>query len=149
MRNTYPVISFCIGWIFISLLPVAYFFPQGTAFAEKYLYIASVGFVLLLGWGFWKLGSLRKVGRWGLTGVIILSLFYGVRTYVRNQDWQSPRTLWEYETKIHPQSELAFYNLGILYAENGEKDKAVMSYRKFWNYNPNSGRLNTIWIISK
>ena len=70
LKNTYPIISFCIGWIFISLLPVAYFFPQGTAFAEKYLYIASVGFVLLLGWG------LERLGRWGMIGVIILSLFY-------------------------------------------------------------------------
>ena len=130
LRKKMPVVSFSIGWFFVSLLPVAYFFPQGTAFAEKYLYIASFGFVLLLGWG------LEKLGKIGMIGVVIISLFYGLRTYLRNRYWQSPRTLWEYEVQIHPRSELAFYNLGIIYAESGEKDKAIVSYKKVLELKP-------------
>jgi hypothetical protein len=42
MRGRNPLIAFGIGWFFISLLPVLYIFPQGTAIAEKYLYLASM-----------------------------------------------------------------------------------------------------------
>ncbi len=130
LRHKIPIISFAIGWLFLSLLPVAYFFPQGTAFAEKYLYISSVGFVLLV--GYW----LSRLGKIGVIATIAISLFYGFRTYLRNYDWQTPKSLWEYESRIHPRSELAYYNLGIIYNKNGDKDKAIKAYQKVLEIKP-------------
>jgi len=131
MRKKMPILSFCIGWFFVSMLPVAYFFPQGTAIAEKYLYIASFGFVLAVAWGLGKIRGIRVIGVIG-----VIALLYGVRTIVRNADWRSPRTLWEYEARIHPDSELAYYNLGIIYGEAGEREKAVAAYSKAIDLKP-------------
>ncbi len=143
MRKKYPLVSFCIGWFFVSMLPVAYFFPQGTAIAEKYLYIASFGFVLAVAWGLSRccsrfLSGLQHRGsRFAGVGLIgVIALLYGVRTIVRNADWRSPRTLWEYEARIHPASELAYYNLGIIYAGAGEREKAVAAYSKALDLKP-------------
>ena len=130
MRKKMPIISFCVGWFFISMLPVAYFFPQGTAVAEKYLYIASFGFVLVVAYG------LGRLGRLGMIGVIVIALLYGFRTIARNRDWRSARTLWEYEARIHPASELAYYNLGIIYGEAGERERAVAAYTKALDLKP-------------
>ncbi len=68
--------------------------------------------------------------------ILMVGLFYGARTAIRNADWSNPRTLWEYEARIHPASELAYYNLGIIYAENGEKEKAVAAYTKALDLKP-------------
>ena len=127
LRKIYPSVTFIIGWFFISLLPVAYFLPQGTAFAEKYLYIASFSFILLLALG---LDKLKKWKNLGIIVTIVIMVFYASRTIIRNQNWQNPQTLWEHEAQIHPQSELAFYNLGIIYTQNGEKSKALEMYKK-------------------
>ena len=132
MRKKYPLVSFCVGWFFISMLPVAYFFPQGTAIAEKYLYIASFGFVLSVAFLLTSLKSPRILR----VLICIIVLFYGARTAIRNADWSSPRTLWEYEARIHPKSELAYYNLGIIYGQSGEKEKAVAAYTKALDLKP-------------
>ena len=151
MRKKHPLVSFCVGWFFISMLPVAYIFPQGTAIAEKYLYIASVGWVMAFSYIFVKLVQLDKLDKWVAIGVIgVVALLYGVRTVARNHDWRSPRTLWEYEARIHPESELAYYNLGIIYGEAGEREKAVAAYTKALQLEPrfsearhNLERINT------
>ncbi len=130
-RKKQPTVAFSLGWFFISMLPVAYFFPQGTAIAEKYLYIASFGFVLVLSWAFYNVYSrYNRYKHYIFLIVVMAAILYGVRTVVRNQDWSSPRSLWEYEARIHPTSELAFYNLGIIYGEAGEKEKATAAYTK-------------------
>jgi len=68
--------------------------------------------------------------------VLLLILFYGGRTYLRNMDWRSPITLWKYETQIHPKSELAFYSLGVYYGQSGEKEKAFAAYKKALELKP-------------
>jgi len=145
LRGKYPWLAFAVGWFFISLLPVAYFLPQGTAFAEKYLYLASFAFVFILARVLSKIKNLKLA----FLAVLIIAVFYGARTYTRNQNWQSPQTLWEYEARIHPQSELAYYNLGIIYGAKGEKDKAAAAYQKalqlkpqFWQAEHN---LRNLW----
>ena len=137
-RKNHPLISFAIGWFFISLLPVAYFLPQGTAFAEKYLYIASFGWVLVLAWVFYKIYNNYNHYKYYIALVILtVALLYGVRTALRNSNWQSPKTLWEYEAAIHPQSELAYYNLGIIYAgKKFGKTKAAAAYQKALQLKP-------------
>lgn len=132
-KSKYPWLTFTIGWFFISLLPVAYFLPQGTAFAEKYLYITSFSFVLLLSFG---LENLKKWKKLWIVATVLIAVFYAGRTYMRNQNWQSTQTLWEYEAQIHPQSELAYYNLGIVYTQKGEKSKAITAYEKALQLKP-------------
>lgn len=132
VRKTFPLLTFAIGWFFISMLPVAYFFPQGTAIAEKYLYIASFSWAVILG-ALWSRFSKRKSVF--IVGAILLVFYFG-RTVMRNQDWQSPKTLWEYEARVHPRSELAYFNLGIVYTETGELEKAVAVYKKALELKP-------------
>lgn len=128
-----PLVSFGIGWFFVSLLPVLYIFPQGTAIAEKYLYTASVGFVLVAGF-FFTLPRVPRSLRIFIVGLLVI--FYGVRTFTRNFDWRSPIALWEHETVVHPQSELAYYNLGVYYTEAGERARAAAAYRKALELKP-------------
>jgi len=133
MRTTHPILSFSIFWFFIALLPVSYIVPQGTAIAEKYLYLASFGFVLVLAFLF-RLPRIPRSLR--VLIVVLLVVFYGARTIARNADWRSPRTLWEYEARVHPESELAYYNLGIIYGQSGEKEKAAAAYTKALELKP-------------
>src|SRR3989344_4963315 len=51
IRKRFPIISFSIFWFFICLLPVSYIIPVGPALSERYLYLASFSFCLLLSLG--------------------------------------------------------------------------------------------------
>jgi protein O-mannosyl-transferase len=46
-RNNF-IVGFSLAWIFINLLPIMNWVPANAFFAERYLYIPSAGFCLLL-----------------------------------------------------------------------------------------------------
>lgn len=136
-----PVLSFAILWFFISLVPVAYIFPQGIALAEKYLYIASFGFVLLLGYFFIRLQDWLPAKKPLRTELLLLTfvliaLIYGYLTYQRNQDWHDPITFWSKVVKQHPKSALGYYTLGVFYTQNGRIDQAERAYKKTIKLDP-------------
>lgn len=140
----YPFVSFCIGWFFITLLPVSYIIPHGGAMAEKFLYIPSFGFVFLVSWLIVK-GRLRKVAM--LLVVIIISL-YSYQTFNRNKDWKDDITLFSSILRESPENLLANYTLGVWYSEKGEYDKSAFHYGKaikkapdFWEAHYNLGNI--------
>ncbi len=48
IRKKFPLITFGIGWFFITLLPVSEIVPQGSMMNERFMYLPSFGFVLIL-----------------------------------------------------------------------------------------------------
>ncbi len=84
-----------------------------NAFAERYAYFASVGFVLLVGAGLLWAGSrsrrayARAVG--GVVGVIVV---FAALTVQRNAIWKDNLTLWSDSATKSPESAIAHENLG-------------------------------------
>lgn len=127
-----PIISFSILWFFISLLPVAYIFPQGIAIAEKYLYISSFGFILLVTYLIFNQFSKPKFSnfKFKIIVAVLITTSYGYLTYQRNLDWHDPITFWNKVVKQHPQSALGHYTLGVFYSQADEEQKAEEHYLK-------------------
>ncbi len=130
-----PIISFSIGWFFLSLLPFANLTPQLTPMAERYLYIPSFGFVLFLGLFFREV--IRRVRLVGLIGLIGLLACYLVLTYRRNFDWKNDETLWQKVVKIYPNSALGYYSIGAIYNEQKKYDIAIIFTAKAISLKPN------------
>ena len=129
------LITLCIAWFFITLLPVCHIIPHHELMAEHYLYLPSIGFFFLAGitldtW----LGNKHPYTFLLIAG--LLMLFLSVRTVVRNQDWENALTLWEKTVKTAPGCARAWNNLGVEYYQKGEQKKAQESYQKSFSIKP-------------
>ena len=113
--------------VVVPLLPVFYIKAiSGKPFAERYLNLPSVGYVLLLAlflsWATVKIpGALKSIA---IVFIVIVGL-YAVGTVKRNNVWQNNVILWSDTTKKSPDSDDAHYALGFAYASQGQFDKAI------------------------
>ncbi len=115
-----PLVSFCIAWVFITLLPVMDIYAVGrNVFAERYLYLPSVGFCLLItlaaGEVLQKVPVRRRtiVGFSALAAVVVT---LGSMTSERNSDWQDDATLFASTLETSPNA--PFVHIMVAAAEN-------------------------------
>lgn len=146
-RHTHPILSFSLGWIFISLLPVLNLIPTALIFSERYSYLSSFGFCLLVGYLFRNNPGINNPGVFnpgvarGLVCIMIMGIsgFYLVTTYNRNQEWHSEHTFWQAETARHPNNGVMKFVLGKVYQKNGQFDQAVNAYSQAVTIHPDLG----------
>ena len=124
--------------IAVPLLPALYV-PAigGTPFGERYLYLPSVGFVLMLTLILSRFKSSRKTG----TGILIIAFFviaafYASGTVSRNKIWKDDYHLWGDVVKKSPNSDIGYNNLGRAYFIRGNIDQAIDNYQKALRLNP-------------
>jgi hypothetical protein len=146
-----PLVTFCIGWFFVSILPASNIVPRNLYFAEGYLYHGLWGFCLLL--GMCCESMLRRGGtvwrmpwrRVGIGLICLLTVFYGVRTWIRNTDFRDNIVLFERAVRAGPRHALAHKELGGIYLLNGMHDKARASFERARQLRPDDPiTLNTI-----
>ena len=131
----YPVLSFSILWFFITVLPVSNIFPRGNIFAERFLYIPSVGFCIGIGFFFsWLLKKNIKTSflNWKKSITILFILLivaFGRVTYERNKVWANDFNLWSDTVNKSPQSSIAHLNLGVEYYKLNLLDRALEENR--------------------
>jgi len=122
------------------LLPALYIPALGeAAFAERYLYLPSVGFVVLLAASFaW---SREKMPRYGLAitlFAISLAGLYSFQAVKRNPVWKDDLTLFSDTVRKSPDGELPNGMLGVALMGAGRFDEAIEQFRRTLGLNPNS-----------
>jgi Tfp pilus assembly protein PilF len=141
-RIKLPILAFGLGWFMISLTPVSNIMPLAVVMSERYLYIPSFGFCLIIAWWLttWA-GHLEKKGM-HQARPILLSLFtlalllLAGLTYNRNADWKNNLVLWEKTMLQSPQSHWPHLNLGVEYMRQGLLQKAQIEFKKALEINP-------------
>ncbi len=144
-----PLISFGIGWFLITMLPASNIVPVQEIMAERYLYLPSIGFCLIVAYVLYLLLSsqerimnyelrIKKKQTFIILASCFLLLFYGYLTFQRNKVWASPLTLWEDTVKKSPISEIAYFNLGNAYGRTHEYEKAIDAYKNAIKNKPKS-----------
>jgi len=148
--------SFAILWLFVTLSPVLN--PRWMAanvFAERYLYLPSVGFCWLAGYGalqLWKMAQSRP-RRWrhalAAAGIAIAVLFT-IRTVLRNRDWHDDLTLYTQTLRVSPEAHLIRTNLGTVYWRQGDVAAAEREWREVILKSPsNVVTLNNLGLLCK
>jgi Tfp pilus assembly protein PilF len=96
--------------------------PIGTIMGERLAYLPSVGFCLLaaLAWN-WLRERQRGIAL-GVAGVLLVVL--GVRTMIRNRDWEDRRTLAVAQSHAAPNSAKTHQNIAVVYMEDKRYDLA-------------------------
>lgn len=106
LPTTENVVVFSLGLLAIPFLPATnLFFYVGFVIAERVLYIPSMGFCLLVAVGIRSL-YIRLRRRSSRTMLVYssaaLALFFGVKTVLRNQDWQNEEMLYKSGIYVNP-----------------------------------------------
>jgi protein O-mannosyl-transferase len=136
--------SFGFLWFFVTLAPVLDIrYLAGNVFAERYLYLPSVGFCWLVGWAgvkLWRaLGARRSAWRHGLVATsCALGLLLAARVVARNRDWRTDVALYSQTLKVSPRATNIRENLGVVAWNHGRIDEAEKQWNMALKLNPNS-----------
>ncbi|MFH1622716.1 MAG: tetratricopeptide repeat protein [Candidatus Omnitrophota bacterium] len=134
-RKRNPILSFSILWFFITILPVSNIIPQGNIFAERYVYLPSVGYCIAIALLFnWLLTKNIKTDlfNWKKSLYVLfflLILALGRVTYERNKVWENEFTLWYDAVQKEPQSPKTHANLARVYYDANLLDEAMKEIR--------------------
>ena len=135
LKPRFPLISFSLGWIFLTLLPVMEFVPQGSMMNERSLYLASIGYLILLALFVLQIWNQRT--NLGVLTLIVISLLYLNQTISRNRDWLNDITIWQADISQNPQDNAyAYYSLGNAWNDRRDYLKAVDAYAEAVKINP-------------
>jgi tetratricopeptide (TPR) repeat protein len=117
--------SFGVAWVVVTLGPVLNAgWLASNVFTERYLYLPSVGFCWVLGWGWTRLvawsAQSRYPWRWLLAAALgALATGCVVRIVTRNTDWKDNQTLYERTLAASPKAYYMHNNLGGVYWNKG------------------------------
>ncbi|MBI2617413.1 tetratricopeptide repeat protein [Candidatus Gottesmanbacteria bacterium] len=113
-----------VGGLIPTLLPI----QISWIVAERYMYLSSLGLIMVLSSGFVWVWRKYENFFW----ILFLSLFtfYTLRTIIRNADWYSQDTLWPATVAVSPFSSLAHNNMGDFYIRHGQREKAIEEFMK-------------------
>jgi protein O-mannosyl-transferase len=131
-------IFFWLVFFIITLLPTLTPFKISWIVAERYVYLGTLGIIIMVAIlfdKFLKLNENAKMVGYFLLTVIIASL--SVRTIIRNRDWRSEDTLWIATAQVASSGQQIHNNLGDVYARQGDMQKAVDEFKKAIGINPN------------
>ena len=131
------------------------FFFVGTIFAERLLYLPSIGYCFILAIllnKFFVFLINRERGKHLIFLMniicIVIILFYSSRTIIRNFDWKNNLTIFLKTTKTSSNSAKIYMNLGIEYLSMNDLEKALYFESKALAIFPEYGdALNTIGAI--
>ncbi len=121
------VISFSILWFYVALIPVANIVPISTLMADRYIYLPSFAFALVL--AFLHLKLLERT-RWSLIILLVYLIFLGGQTVKYSRVWTNSRTLWEHTLEVDPGHQLAHNQLGNYLTEVGDTTGAYYHFKR-------------------
>jgi tetratricopeptide (TPR) repeat protein len=129
-----------LGLLFVTvpLLPVLYIPALGeNTFTERYLYLPSVGYLILLAvFLSWAMEKLPRAGR-GITIVSIAIVgLYTAGTIDRSAVWKDNFSLWSDTAQKSPESAIAHDGLAFAYASKGQLDMAIAEFQIALRLNP-------------
>jgi|MudIll2142460700_1097286.scaffolds.fasta_scaffold24936_2 tetratricopeptide (TPR) repeat protein len=128
--NRNKIVLLFTFFICVPLVPALYFpalnIRYYNSFAERYLYLPSVGFVMLVYYMVRLIYDNRKYHPFIMNSIfIVLIMSYSVVSINRNAIWREELTLWNDSIKKSPESSLAQYNYGNALKSLGKIDEAM------------------------
>ncbi len=135
LRKTERQAAFGVVWLVLTLAPVLNVrWMTSNPFAERYLYLSSVGFCWIVGSAGvrgWNLlsahGSRWRVALPLAAGLIATLCLY--RILARNRDWRDNLTFYTATLAISPDAYYIHNNLGTEYWNHGNHTEAASEWR--------------------
>jgi protein O-mannosyl-transferase len=127
-----PLASFAALWVFITLIPALNVYAVGrNVFAERYLYLPSVGFCLLIVLAAARVGDALPV-RLRLSAVAValaaVLLLFTAQTFARNPVWKDDATLFTRTLESSPNAPFVENMVAAVQPNNAVGQNAAISH---------------------
>ncbi|MGH7900362.1 MAG: tetratricopeptide repeat protein, partial [Thermodesulfobacteriota bacterium] len=128
------LIAFCIFWILLSLGPLSVIanVSKGTLaaspLAERFLFIPSIGFCLLLGYLLIELIESVKYKKLVWAIIILIGATYFIFTINGQRVWKDNLTFWSFVVRENPDENVPHINYGAALRKVGRKKEAIEQY---------------------
>jgi tetratricopeptide (TPR) repeat protein len=132
LRRRLPWLSLAAAWFALALVPVSHLFPIGATYAERFLYIPSLGACLAIAASLQRIRA-RAVGTCAFT---LLVLLWTGLTFRRNQDWRDEERFYQSSIAASPRNPTLRNNLGRLYADQRRLDLAEQNFAEALRLKP-------------
>jgi tetratricopeptide (TPR) repeat protein len=131
---------FLVGWLWFlgTLVPVIGLVKVGAAaIADRYTYIPSVGFFIIIAWSIAEIVKKWSYTKWPLTVCVIL-VFIAWMLCARFQvgHWRNSTALYEHTISVTERNYIAHNNLGLELYNEGLINDAVEHFRKAAKFSP-------------
>jgi tetratricopeptide (TPR) repeat protein len=119
-------------WYLVMLVPVIGIVQVGEqGHADRYTYLPSVGLFLAAVWFVAEMAGVRR-SRLRLvvvtaTTTVLLALL-GWTAFIQTSYWCNSYTLWNHALNVTADNDIAHNNLGYLFADRGDLDKAISHF---------------------
>jgi Flp pilus assembly protein TadD len=137
------VVFFGIMWFYITMLPFSNIIPISTPLADRYVFLASFAYCLLLALGFerlWAVTSARLSKDFFpfMTTVVLVFLLagYGYMTVRQNRIWKDSFTLWSETLARNPKNPVAMNGLAVLFLDKDMNENALELLEKAVQISP-------------
>lgn len=130
-RQQATVLTMGLALLVLPFLPASnLFFPVGFVVAERILYMPSMGFCLLIGYGWSILFDKERLRRaaWVCLGVLLF--VHGCKTYTRNFDWESEYSIFMAGLRVNQRNAKLFNNVGHALESQGRFEEALQFFHK-------------------
>jgi len=139
------VARFGILWFFIHLLPVLNVnaFAEAFLVQERYVYIPSIGFSLLVAMALVRL----PVDEWlpfrsrmtGQAAVIsLLVLLFSVKTFAQNAVWEENLSFWKHGAEVAADQRMSHFILGHEFVRHNDPAGAIKPFEDYLKLDPNN-----------
>lgn len=129
-----PRMGFWMWWMWLGLAPAVNFVPINEVVAERFAFVASVGYCMLLGMAFGRVlgsGASWNRRRLAMAALVLLAGGLALRTVRRNADWQSERTLYLSAVRTAPDRPMAHTLAAEVYLSDPRvPERALLHYRR-------------------
>jgi len=136
-RKSMGSFSWGIIFFFLTLAPVSnFFFAAGFLKAERILYIPSIGLIIAIASILVRGLDIRKMRIPVLILILIMTIFFMVRTWIRSGDWKNNYSLAIATLKTSPDSPRFNNMMGLELRTLNRNEEAVRFFEKAVQANP-------------
>ena len=130
--------------IAVPLLPVLYIPGVGdNTFTDRYLYLPSFGFVLLVSLALIRLKAIPKGAALAAFLLVVITALYSAGTIARNYLWKDNYVLFPDTVKKSPDGSIAHNMLGMALAKAGRVNEAIEEFRVSVELDPDHATANS------
>lgn len=145
----HPLLAFTVAWLIFTMIPVVDIVPlsfREMGLADRYLYLPSVGFSILLALGLTRLmgpitgGSSPWRRRVAWTALIFLLILYPYHLLRYAPVWRNNLSLYGRMEQVAPRSPASLFNLGLAYLEVHNLPRATTALERAVRLDPTAPR---------